>query len=321
MLDHWQAAAEEREPVLLASEIAALTLSITTQALFGVDLGEQVNQVGRAVDMGGSLLERPSHPRFKAGLQIVEETVQRIIASSRQSAAAGEQDGNLLNALMQAREADTGLGMDDASLRDQVITLLLAGYETTASALTWTFYLLSQHPEVADRLRQAANSALDGRTPAYADLPALEYAGRVFEESMRLYPPAWVLGRVALADDQLGEYFVPAGTVIAISPYAIHRHPGFWEDPERFDPERFTPEHLARRPYFAYIPFGAGPRYCIGKTLAMLEGQLILPMVIRRFDLRLLPDHEIKPEALFVLRPDRQMKMQLLLPGGNRPAA
>ncbi len=311
MLDRWQEAASQGRPILLASEMSALTLAVTTRALFGVNMGEEINRVGQAVDMGTALLERPNNPRFKAAFQTIEEVVQDIITTRRQSADETSVPKDLLGLLMQARYEDTGLGMDDAGLRSQVITLLLAGYDTTASALTWTFYLLSQHPEIVARLRQDVHRTLNGRTPVYADLPRLENSRMAFEEALRLYPPAWVLGRVALGDDQFGEYFVPAGTIVAISPYTIHRHLGFWDDPERFDPQRFTAERSAGRQRFAYIPFGAGPRQCIGNNFAMLEAQLIIPMVVQRFDLSLIADHEIKPEVVFVLRPDRQMKMMV----------
>jgi cytochrome P450 len=311
MLDRWQEIASQGQPINMANEMSALTMAITTRALFGVDLGEEINRVGQAVDMGTALLERPSNPRFRAAFQTIEEVVQSIITTRRQSPDEDGEPEDLLGILMRARYEDTGLGMDDAGLRSQVITLLLAGYDTTASALTWAFYLLSQHNEVVASLRQDLHETLNGRTPVYADLPRLDYPRMVFEEALRLYPPAWVLGRVALGDDQIGEYFIPAGTIVAISPYTIHRHPGFWDDPERFDPQRFTSERSAGRQRFAYIPFGAGPRQCIGNTFAMLEGQLIIAMVVQRFDLALAMDHAVKPEVVFVLRPDRQTKMML----------
>ena len=314
LLENWQKAVDMSQPINLLQEMSALTLAITTQALFGVDLDEGIGQVGQAVDMGGALLELPKNPRFRASVQIIAEIVQQIITERRRSMDQAGEAGDLLGTMIRAQQDDPSLGMSDAELRNQVITLLLAGYDTTASALTWTFYLLSQHPEVVACLRKELNGTLGGRTPVYADLPALGYTRRVFEESLRLYPPAWVLGRVALGDDQLGDYIVPAGTIIAISPYTLHRHPKFWEDPERFDPERFTQERSAERHRYAYIPFGAGPRKCIGNTLAMIEGQLIIATVMQRFDLSLVPDHELKPEIGFVLRPDSQMKMMVSVP-------
>jgi cytochrome P450 len=311
MLERWQAACAQNQPVNLPNEMSALTLAITTQALFGVNLGEDIRQVGQAVDMGTALLERPNNPRFQNAFRMVEETVQRIIHNRRQSIGETDEPIDLLGMMMLAKDEDTGLGMDDALLRSQVMTLLLAGYDTTASALSWTFYLLSQHPAYVSRMRQELQTALSGRRPVYADLPRLSATRMAFEEALRLYPPAWVLGRVALDDDQIGEYTVPAGTIIAISPYTIHRHPAYWDHPDNFDPDRFTPERSAKRQRFAYIPFGGGPRQCIGNNFAMLEGQLIIAMVVQRFDLELAMETEIKPEAVFVLRPDRRMKIAL----------
>jgi cytochrome P450 len=288
--------------------MAALTLAVAMDILFGVDLGEDVQLIEQAVDMGGGLLEKPRNPRFREAINVLMEIVDRIIAERRKDKQVHD---DLLSALLLARDEVTGEGMDDELLRHQVVTLLLGGYETTASALTWTWYLLSQHPEIAGRLQEETRHALGGRTPTAQDLDGVEYAHMVFEEAMRLYPPAWIIGRRALGADQFGEIRILPGTVIAISPYTLHRHLGFWEDPEVFDPQRFTPERSAGRHRFAYIPFGGGPRQCIGNTLSLIEARLILSMVAQRFDLQLVEDHPIKPEVVFVLRPDRQMKMHL----------
>lgn len=308
MLAQWEENRQADKPVDIAKEMAALTLTITTHALFGVDLGDDVNLVGQAVDLSGDLLEKPRNPRFQNGIQIVENIVYRIINERRQ---IGQDTGDLLSMLISAKDDDTGIGMDDQELRNQIITLLLAGYETTASALTWTWYLLSQHPAVFDLLRSEARRVLDGRTPTWQDLDNLSYARMVFEEGLRLYPPAWVLGRKALGEDQIGGYDIPADSIIALSPYVLHRHPKFWTDPEVFDPERFSLERSSGRHKFAYLPFGAGPRQCIGNNLAMVEAQLILPMVSRLFKLHLVPNQDIKPEPIFILRPNRGILMDL----------
>jgi cytochrome P450 len=308
MLESWEKVWAQGELILIAQEMAALTLSITTDVLFGVDLGEEIKQIGQAVDMGGALLERPKNARFRDALGMIVEIVDKIIEERRET--AGDR-GDLLSMLLEVRDETTGEGMDDELLRHQVITLLLAGYETTASALTWTWYLLAQHPEVMARLVSETTEALDGRRPTSRDLSRLEYAQMVFEEAMRLYPPAWILGRRALGEDQFGDTRILPGTVIAISPYTLHRHPRFWEQPETFDPLRFTPERSAGRHRFAYIPFGGGPRQCIGNNLSLIEAKLILSMVAQRFRMELVEDHPIQPEVVFVLRPDRQMKMRL----------
>lgn len=308
LLERWAEAHAAGEVVDIAKEMATLTLSITTQALFGIDLGETVQSVGQAVDMGADLLERPRHPRFQAAIAAVEAAVHRIIAQRREHNA---DTGDLLSMLMQARDEETGQGMDDVQLRNQVITLLLAGYETTATALTWTWYLLSQEDEAARRMRAELAQKLAGRAPTYQDVAQLDYTRQVFEESLRLYPPAWVLGRKALGDDEIGGYYIPAGSILAISPYTLHRHPAFWSNPDGFDPERFLPERSAGRHRFAYLPFGAGPRQCIGNGFALLEAPLILATVAQSFALELVPGQEIRPDPLFILRPDRPVMVRL----------
>ena len=311
MLKSWELAYQKGESILIAHEIAALTLAITTKILFGIDLGEEIGRVGAAVDMGGALLERPNNPRFRDGLKTIGESIDRIIFARKEITT---EEPDLLSLLLQAQDAQSDEGHKDHELRHQMVTLLLAGYETTASALTWTWYLLAQNPQAARRLYEEAQTVLNGRIPAYPDLEHLPYTRMVFEESLRLYPPAWILGRRAISEDRIGQYHIPARAIVAISPYTIHRHPAHWEEPERFDPFRFSRQRSSSRHRFAYIPFGAGPRQCIGNNLAMIEAGLILPMIAQRFALVLENDRPIKPEVVFVLRPDRQMRMRLIKP-------
>jgi cytochrome P450 len=309
MLDRWQTNARTGEPVDIVKEMATLTLSITAKVLFGVELGDRAGSVGQAVNMGADLLEKPRNPRFRNALQEVDQVVLAIIAERRKS---NVDSGDLLSLMLETRDEETGQGMDDQQVRNQVITLLLAGYETTANALTWTWFLLVQHPDELEKLRAEVETVLAGKqAPRFDDLARLRYSRMVFEEGMRIYPPAWIMGRKSLAEDEVGDFRIPANTVIAISPYTMHRHPGFWESPEVFDPERFTPERSAGRHRFAYLPFGGGPRQCIGNNLAMAEAQIIIPMVVRRYNLELLPDQPIKPDPLFILRPNREIFMML----------
>jgi cytochrome P450 len=310
-LENWQEHAARGEPVDIASEMASLTLSITTKLLFGIDLGEEVDEVGRAVNMGGDLLEKPNHPRFRNGLLIVQGIVERLIAERRRGYV---DTGDLLSILINTQDEQTGARMDDLQLRDQVLTLLLAGYETTSSALTWTWFLLSQNEDAFHKMRAEALEVLGDRNPGYADLNALNYTRNVFQEGIRLYPPAWILGRRAVADDAVGGFRIPAGTIVAISPYTVHRHLDFWENPEQFDPDRFLPERFNGMHRYAYIPFGGGPRLCIGNGFAFLEGQIILAMLSRAFYPRLLPGLNIRPQPIFILRPDRNMQMELTAP-------
>ncbi|MFC9254593.1 cytochrome P450, partial [Amycolatopsis thailandensis] len=187
-------------------------------------------------------------------------------------------------------------------MRDELITLLLAGHETTASTLGWAFHLLDEHPDVAAKLRAEADSVLGDQLPTHDDLHRLPYTARVVEEVMRLYPPVWLLPRVAQADDEIGGYHIPAGSDVVVVPYTLHRHPAFWPEPEKFDPDRFDPDRPSGRPRYAYIPFGAGPRFCIGNSLGVMEAVFVLTMVLRDLELRKPPGYDVVPEAMLSLR-------------------
>ena len=308
LLKKWSEYASKGQAIDIASEMSTLTLSITGKALFGVDLGSRASSVGHAVDMAADLLEKPRHARFQEAFDSTDRIVYGIIEERRKS---NLDTGDVLSLLLTARDEETGQGMSDQQLRDQVITLLLAGYDTTASAITWTWYLLSQNPSITDKLYDEVDRVLAGRLPEYEDLSDMPYSRMVFDEALRYYPPAWILGRKALEDDELGGYDIPGGTIIAISPFAVHRHKDFWEDPEKFDPERFSPERSEGRHHFAYLPFGAGPRQCIGNNFALMEAGLIIAMIAQRYRLQLVPGQTIKPEPIFILRPPRQLMMTL----------
>jgi cytochrome P450 len=187
-------------------------------------------------------------------------------------------------------------------MRDELITLLLAGHETTASTLSWAFHLVSQNPDVGEQLRAEAVRVLGDRNPVYEDLHQLTYTSMVVEETMRLYPPVWMLSRIAQGPDRIGGYRIPTGADVVICPYTMHRHPEFWADPARFDPERFRPDRQTDRPRYAYIPFGAGPRFCVGNNLGMMEAAFVLAMVMRELRLEAVPDLPVVPEAMLSLR-------------------
>jgi len=314
MLDRWQPRAERGQPLEVATEFMRLTMEVVTRALFSTSVERDVETIGRAIT---TLLNdvtfrftfpfypplrvpTPRNRRFLAARATLDGIVYRIIAERRRRPA--EHD-DLLAMLMEARDEQTGEGMSDKQLRDEVITLFVAGHETTAVALAWAWHLLAEHPDAAERVRAEQAGALGSRAPTTADLPQLPYARMVIDEAMRLYPPAWVTNRQALADDEICGYRIPAGAIVLISPYVMHRHPAYWEHPERFEPERFTPERSAGRPHYAYFPFGGGPRQCIGKGLALMEAQLILGAVAQRFRLGHLPGHVVEPQALVTLRP------------------
>ena len=314
MLHRWDARPKSSAPFDLASEMMGLTLRIVGLALFGAEMSGAVDTVGQSFTTVNNFLTQamyqpyimlPGIPvrgkqRFREAQRELDQIVYQIIAERR---SAGSEHDDLLSMLLHLRDAETGESMDDHQLHDEVITLLLAGHETTAIALSWTWYLLAGHPEVESRLRAELDAVLGGRVPTSDDLAQLTYTRMVIEEAIRLYPPAWSILRRAVGDDQIGRYRIPAGTSIFISPYAVHRHPDFWENPEAFDPERFTPERCAARPHFAYIPFGGGPRQCIGNTFALTEAELILATVAQRYHLRALPGQTVRPNPLITLRP------------------
>ncbi len=213
---------------------------------------------------------------------------------------------------MAARDDEAG-GMSDKLLRDQIMTMILAGHETTANALAWTFYLLSKNPAVERRARDEVAAVLGDREPSLEDLPRLRFVRATIEESMRLYPPVWSLGRSVVDDDEIQGYRIPAGTFIFCTPWITHRHPGVWPNPEGFDPERFLDEKAcAERPRFAYFPFGGGARQCIGNTFALMEAEIILATVLQRFRLDLLPGARIVPEPLMTLRPKGGLLMTVM---------
>ena len=195
--------------------------------------------------------------------------------------------------------------MSDQQVRDEVMTLFYAGHDTTASSLSWTWYLLSQHPEVDARLQAELDATLQGRPPTVEDLPRLRYPAMVFAEALRLYPPVWSISRQTIAEDRIGEYTVPEGMPVMVSPYVTHRDARFFVDPDRFDPERFDPDHDVRKrlPRSAYAPFGSGVRQCMGEPLAWMEGTLLLATIAQRYRMHLLPGHEVVPQASITLRP------------------
>jgi len=308
MLDRWQVFSESGQPVDIAREMAALTMTITSRALFGVDLGDEVKAIGEIINKVANLTEKPRDPRLQQAAREFRAVVEGIIQERRRNF---RDQGDLLTSLMTAHDENSGAMLTDDQLKNEVMGLLLAGHETTANALTWTLYALSQNLWASERMHNEIQLLLDKRKPASPDLARLPYLRLVLEESLRLYPPAWIIGRRAIQDDEIDGYHVPGGTVIAICIYTLHRHPTFWENPELFDPERFTPERSASRDKYAYIPFSIGPRQCIGNSFSLLEASLILTCIAQRFELHLLPGIEVQPQPLFVLRPNRDLLMSL----------
>ncbi len=307
----------------ISEEMMRLTLAIVAQTLFGAEVENDADEIGQAMtDVLGMFnmmmipfteflqkMPLPSMRRFERARGLLDKKIYTIINERRES---GDDRGDLLSMLLLAQdEQGDGGSMTDTQVRDEALTLFLAGHETTANALTWTWYLLSQHPEVERRLHEELQSVLAGRSPAFDDLPQLRYTEMVFAESMRLYPPAWAVSRLAMQDYDTGDYLIPAGSICLMSPYVMHRKPEYFPDPERFDPERWTPEAKDRRPKFSYFPFGGGPRICIGERFAWTEGILLLATIAQKWKMRLEPGQRVAHRAQITLRTRYGMRMQL----------
>jgi cytochrome P450 len=318
MLDSFQ----DGQVRVIDADMTKLTLGIVVKTLFGTDITTEADEVGRlmtAVLDGSnqrinSALQVPEwvptrrNLREKRALATLDALLQNLIRARR---ASGGDGGDLLSILLSAVDEDSGARMSDRQLRDEMMTLFLAGHETTANALTWTWYLLSQHPEVEAKLERELQHVLAGSPPTATDLQNMPYTEMVIRESMRLYPPAPGFTREPIEDIDIGGYEVPKGSLVAVITYALHRDARFFDDPERFDPERFASGWEDRIPRFAYLPFGGGPRVCIGNGFAMMEARLILATIAQRYQLSLEPGQEVVPMQLVTVRPKNGIRMRL----------
>lgn len=317
--DRWQAG-EMRD---ISLEMMRLTLAIVAKTLFDTDVEDEAQEIGEALSEVLELFSTFSSPltdvldrlplprniRAERGKRRLDKTIYRIIAQRRES---DEDRGDLLSMLMMSQDTEEGSGgMSDEQLRDEVMTLFLAGHETTANALTWTWYLLSQHPEIEAKFHAEIDSVLKGRLPVVDDVQHLVYTERVFTEAMRLYPPVWVMSRRAVSACKIGGYHIPAKSILLLSQYVIHHDERFYAEPEKFDPDRWTAEARKARPKYAYFPFGGGPRLCIGEQFAWMEGIMLLATIAQTWKLRLAPDQQVKPQPLITLRPKYGMRMMI----------
>jgi len=305
-------------------EMARLTLAITGETLFGADVEAEARDIGPALTAIMNLFPRfllpcsnliaklplPSNRQAEQARQLLDTVIYRIIRERR---ASGVDQGDLLSILLVARDEEgDGRGMSDQQLRDEVMPIFLAGHATPAMWLTWTWYLLSQHPAIEAQLHAELDTVLAGRRPTVEDIPQLRYTRMVLAEAMRLYPPAWIIGRRAIAAYEVGEYVIPAKTIIVVSPYITHHDPRFYPAPDVFDPQRWTPEAEAARPRFAYFPFGGGARQCIGEGFAWMEGILVLATLAQQWQMRLVPGHPVALRPLMTLRPRYGIRMMLV---------
>jgi enediyne biosynthesis protein E7 len=303
----WQPLAHRGEPVNLTDEMSELTLEIVLRSIFGRDLDRLTQQPGG--NPFEVLTREPVRDlQFAYKFRSLGKLVAQLIERRR---AQAEEHFDYLAMLMDARDKESGQPMGERELIDEVMTLVVAGHETTASGLNWTWYLLSQHREVEARLHAEIDAAPDLPAPTLSQTEALTYTQQVINEALRLYPPGWVLSRRTIEADVLGGYAVPPGTNVLVPLYLLHRHPRFWRDPESFDPTRFAPEHESTRPRFAYMPFAAGPRHCIGETFALYEMLVHLYKVARRYRLTYVPDKPLELEAQINLRTRHPLHMRL----------
>jgi cytochrome P450 len=289
-----------------------LTCTIIARVLLGADMSSVIDEVERSTTIVmaqtwrrleqildvPAWLPTPGNLRFRRAKRRLDEIVSRLIAERRDGPAKED----LLALLLKARDEATGGGMSETQLQNETITLLLAGHETTANALSWTWYLLARNPHWRQLAYDEASGLLGQRAVSADELPRLDLVTRTFQEAMRLYPPIWIMERRVLENDTIGGYHIPAGSSLEISSYVTHRHPDFWENPEDFDPDRFAPQRSANRPQYAYLPFGAGQRLCIGSHLAMLEARIILSRVLQRFRLELVANKIAEPMPGITLR-------------------
>lgn len=316
--DRWR----DGEELDVAQQMMRLTLAVVAKTLFDADVEDDADDIGAALTeliLMFPILLHPFAPlitkipfipqvrRFRNAMALLDRTIYSIIDERRR---AGVDRGDLLSMLLLATDTEgDGGGMSDRQLRDETMTIFLAGHETTANALAWTFYLLARNPGAERELHRELDEVLGGRLPAPDDYPRLPYTEMVLAESMRLRPPAWGVGRFSAEHVRVAEWDIPPKSLVVVSQWVTHRDPRFWPDPERFDPLRFTPEAKAARPKMAYFPFGAGPRICIGESFAWMEGVLLLATIAQQWRFERGPD--VDPMALITLRPKQAMRMRV----------
>ena len=309
VMDEWDRR-DSTEVVWIDREMGDLAFSIVGQTLFRHDVeehSEEMEQLREALNLpvsgsepqvGGGKVSAGSYREFRDAVDGLSRLAYTLIGGRKEKTNGTD---SLLDRLAAARDEESGEGMDDRQMRDEVVTLLFAGHDTSAMALTWTLYLLATHPEIAERLCEHLETTLHGAPAGSGDLARLPYLKQVVQEALRIYPPIWAYSRRAEHETEVGEFVLPAKALVVICTYALHRHPEFWPDPERFDPDRFHPDR--KWEFFSYLPFAAGPRTCVGASKAMIEIQLVLAQIVPRFRMQVVPDHPIETEGKVTLGP------------------
>lgn len=332
MIERWHGYARNGSSIDVVPEMMRLTLSTLGKVIFNSDLGRHAEEAGPAVRLGleammpqGNIndfipqwIPTPLNGRIHRARRALYAIMRHVVEEHR---SGRSEASDLITMMLSAKNEATGEPLSEREVRDELMTVFLAGHETTGSGLAWTLYALSMQPQVLRRLQAELEAVLGTRVPTAADLPDLPYLTMVIEESLRLYPPIWGYTRDAVKDDEIGGFHIPAGSSIFVSPYVTHRHPGFWQNPEAFDPDRFAPQLAAARPRFAYFPFGGGPRQCIGIHIAKLQMQLTVAMIVQHFDLHALPGHSVRHGALVSLRPVNGILLTLHPVKGRRNPA
>lgn len=314
---------DRSQPVNASQSLMDVTMRIVCKTLFGSDVVGKLGGLSAALDTlqyqaNQRMLSpirfpmrwpTPAHLRFRKAGILVDSFIYGVINQRKRQ--SGDDHDDLLSMLQNAQDEETGEVMSDQQLRDECVTLFAAGHETTAVSMAWTLHLLTRHPDVLTRLQTEAQTVLgNARTPPPDAFRALPYTMQVVQESLRLYPPAWIMSRLALADDPIGPYTIPAGDTALVSPYLLHRDPAHWPNPDQFDPDRFAPGAAERHSY-AYLPFGGGPRLCIGNQFALMEMQILLSMLVRTFTITPVPGQRVQPHPLITLRPKRPIGVYL----------
>lgn len=319
---NWQRAAHSGAPLNVARDMAATTLEVAVTTMFGADIGPRIEEAIECIEVLQvetpkrvfaltplrEWLPSPAQRRFREAVRTLDEIVYGIIRRRRESGA--ERD-DLLSLLMAARDAETDRAMTDRQLRDEVMTMFAAGHETTSNAMTWMFSLFSEHSDVCRLVRNEIDTACGSGEPGATDLSQLAYTTAVINEALRLYPPIWWTSRVSIAPDEISGYRVPKNTIVLICPWTIQRHPDIWEEPDTFRPARFLPGNERGRHKFAFFPFGAGPRVCIGSGFAMMEMKLILAAILPRFTFKRCGAVEVEPGPYLTLKPRDGLPMRI----------
>lgn len=323
VLDGWQRQPETHQGINVVPEMMKITLGATGKIMFDADLRQEFDQVAKAMSvvieaiifrstisqLTPQVIPIPYNLRIRRAKQVLYKIFDRIADDHRAGRRQGRAD--VIDLMLSARDEETGAELPKQDIRDEMLTTILAGHESSGTGLAWALYELARHPDIQERTHEEVERVLSGRVPTVADVERLPYTRMVVDETFRLHPPIWLFPRDSVQDDDLAGWHIPARSTIFLMPYVTHRSPDYWVEPERFDPERFSPERAAQLSRHVYYPFGAGQRKCIGAAMALLQTHLSLAMIMQRFRVRPMPDHPVEVGTLVTLRPLRGVKLAI----------